>query len=1202
MQLTAHGKRLPGWVILCPNLKLLRIMRLTSFFLFVGLLQVHARSFEQTVSLKQKNADLSELFSMITRQTGYTFFYNDKTLRKAKKVDIDVKNANLEKVMQICFAGQPLVYSIIDKTIVIKAREEDHPDGLFTPPPPVEIRGKVVDSTDNPLAGVSVTVKGTQKAVVSNEKGEFIIRVAELNVTLVFSSVGFASQEVRVNNRSFMTIHLLAVSKQLEDVVITALGIKREKRSLGYATSTVTSEELTKSGATMNPFLALYGKASGVGVNVGTSGPEGGVKINIRGAASMNPDQNVRPLFVVDGVILTDRVTSIGNNIGAGFDYGAGINDINSEDIESVEILKGAKATVLYGSDAANGVVLITTKSGRNTRGFGMTGSFQYTLEKPVSMIKFQNEYGLGESIYDTSYATINGKKVRLMPNDRYNFGPKFDGADVMFYDSSMVKNVAHPDNYQDLFRNGYSTNANVAISGSSEKGSLRASYTHYDYKDIISPNAYQNRNTFSFNGSIRASSLASFEVVSNIYSINTQNRRGSNAGSIAWGFPRDFGYDQLYNLYLDSTGYQRDLSNYGAPTSIGQLGSYMWGLDKDRFKDSKLHMITSAKVTLNFTKHIFLVGQAGLDYDNTDYTTETSVDRILPVVAGGGFSFSRENNSVQTYQALLNYDKTFANDLHLYAFAGGVYRYRSSETIGSSTVGGLNYAGWYSFSNEAGIASADNEGQIRNFSRGSDVLYSALASATLSWKNEIYAEFQGRQDWNSTLPPQRNKYFYPGVSLTWNYTDRFKIPYMNRGQLRLAWADVGNGTSRYFANNQYGFSRLTGTSTVTVTPPSSLLPGALGPEKKREFEVGINNTFFKENRIVLDFSVYVNNRYNQIVGLPISAASSSDALKINVGNVKNWGYELAVTGTPVIGKDLRWDLTFNAASQGSRVIKLYPGISVYPFSNLINGSAASIHADEGKPYGEIVMNDYARDDAGNKIVSSTGVYSIDPQKTIDAGNVMPKVYGGFLSDFHYKSFDFRIGLDYKYGGTIFSYTNNRLIGTGQLESTLQYRDEQHGGLAYYINSGGQKVAWKHDAAAPPASSDGHVYHDGLVLPGDKMDATGKYVKNDIIASAMSYYGTYMNDLATSFPPDHLYKNNYIKLREVALAYTLPRVISNKLRLQKLTVTLAARNLFYIYKSIPNIDPEGAVGADAYLENTIYPSQRTYSAGFNVAF
>ncbi len=175
--------------------------------------------------------------------------------------------------------------------------------------------------------------------------------------------------------------------------------------------------------------------------------------------------------------------------------------------------------------------------------------------------------------------------------------------------------------------------------------------------------------------------------------------------------------------------------------------------------------------------------------------------------------------------------------------------------------MGGLNYAGWYSFSNEAGIASADNEGQIRNFSRGSDVLYSALASATFSWKNEIYAEFQGRQDWNSTLPPEHNKYFYPGVSLTWNYTDRFKIPHMNRGQLRLACADVGNGTSRYFANNQYGFGRLTGTSTVTVTPPASLLPGALGPEKKREFEVGINNTFFKENRIVLDFSVYVNNR-----------------------------------------------------------------------------------------------------------------------------------------------------------------------------------------------------------------------------------------------------------------------------------------------------------------------------------------------------
>lgn len=246
-------------------------------------------------------------------------------------------------------------------------------------------------------------------------------------------------------------------------------------------------------------------------------------------------------------------------------------------------------------------------------------------------------------------------------------------------------------------------------------------------------------------------------------------------------------------------------------------------------------------------------------------------------------------------------------------------------------------------------------------------------------------------------------------------------------------------------------------------------------------------------------------------------------------------------------------------------------------------------------------MQDFQRDPSGNKVVNGDGLYVLDDKKTVVAGNVMPKVYGGFISDFRYKDLSFRIGFDYKFGGTIFSYTNNRLTGTGQLASTLKYRDEANGGLAYYIDASGNKVPWQHSQPAPAQSRDGKVYHDGLILPGVKADGSA-YKQNDIITSATAYYESYVNDLATSFPPDRVEKNNYIKLRELALGYTLPARITKMLRLQRATITAAARNLFYIYKSIPNIDPEGALGADVYVENTIYPSQRTYSLGLNVAF
>ncbi|HEY9342303.1 MAG TPA: SusC/RagA family TonB-linked outer membrane protein [Hanamia sp.] len=1069
-----------------------------------------------------------------------------------------------------------------------------------------QVSGTVKDANGNLLQGVSVAVKGGNALAATDANGHFSVSLTNIQKVLVFSFVGFTTKEVNIGNSSNITVELVTSEGSLNEVVVTALGIKRERRSIGYAVSTIKAEELTKAGTTMNPFLSLYGKASGVGVNTGTAGPMGGLKINIRGAASLNPNQNTRPLFVVDGVIISDRQTSIGGSTGAGYDYGSNINDINSADIESIDILKGAKATVLYGTDAANGVVLITTKSGRNAKGFGMTGSFQYSIEKPRSYLDLQKEYGLGNSIYDTSYVTLNGKTVREIPNRRYSFGPKFDGADVMFYDSTIVKNNPH-NSYDDLFRTGSSYTSNVAISGSSEKGNLRASYTNYKYNDIVSPNSWQQRNTFSFNGNIKASKFASFELISNIYNIVSQNRRESNSQSIAWGFPVDYDYNQMYALYKDQTGYKRDLSLYGVPQAGSLVGDYLWNLDKNRVKDDKFHMITSARATLNFTEHIFLVGQFGLDYDNTNYSSEISVNRILPAVQGGGFSIKKENNTIQSYQALLNYNNTFFNEnFGVSGFGGFIYRLRTSESLGTNTIGGLNFPGWYSFNNQAGAPDAGNAYLLRDYARGSDVLYSAVASATLSWKNEFYMDLQARQDWNSTLPPENNKYFFPGASLTWNYTERYQIPGMNRGQVRFSWADVGNGTTRYFANNQYGLGYISGTGAqaVVVTPPGNLLPGALKPERKREFEIGINNSFFKGNRVTLDFSYYTNNRYNQIISLPISQTSSSSGLLINVANMRTYGFEFSLTGTPLLTKNLRWDITLNGANQGSKVLELYGDLKEYTYANLINGSSASIRADLNRPFGDIKMNDYTRDENGNKVVNVNGVYTLDsdPAKMKVLGNIMPKLFGGVLSDFRYKNLAFRIALDYKYGGTIFSYTNERLYGLGQLESTLKYRDEANGGLAYYINGTGDKIAWQHNEAAPSQSVDGKVYHDGVILPGVRLGPDNKYVTNDIIASASDYYLTYVNDLSTSFPPDKLLKNDYIKMREIALSYTLPASIVQRLKLQALTITLAGRNLFYLYKTIPNIDVESALGADSYIENTVFPGQQTYSLGLNVSF
>jgi TonB-dependent SusC/RagA subfamily outer membrane receptor len=303
------------------------------------------------------------------------------------------------------------------------------------------LSGFIKDADGNPVPGVTITEKGAKNTKVAGANGEFNISVSP-NATLVFTSIGYNQLEVKVGNQTVLQITLeLTSGSQLGEVVVTALGVKREKRSLGYATSTVTGDDLVKAGATLNPVLAMYGKAAGVGINIGSGGPTASVRINIRGAAGLESNTNTRPLFVVDGVPLYDESTNMesrGYDPLNSFDYGSGINDINPGDIESIEILKGAKATVLYGSQALNGVVLITTKSGKKTRGLGMQFSQQITFDKPFTFIEFQNEYGSGSSVRDTQYATLNGSQVRRLPLSRLSFGPKFDGSQVMLYDSTM--------------------------------------------------------------------------------------------------------------------------------------------------------------------------------------------------------------------------------------------------------------------------------------------------------------------------------------------------------------------------------------------------------------------------------------------------------------------------------------------------------------------------------------------------------------------------------------------------------------------------------------------------------------------------------------------------------------------------------------------------------------------------------------------
>jgi iron complex outermembrane receptor protein len=1054
----------------------------------------------------------------------------------------------------------------------------------------LNVSGTVLDGDGSPVVGASVVVKGSTLGVSTDANGGYTIS-APADATLVFSFLGLATREEAVAGRGRIDVTLSEDDLALGEVVVTALGIRRETRALGYAISSVKGDALVQSGVTANPLSALHGKAAGVGIQSTAAGPTGGVQIKIRGASSLEATSTTRPLFVVDGVPIYDQESSMasrGYDPLNSFDYGSGVNDINPEDIASMEILKGAKASVLYGSAGANGVVLITTKSGGATRGLGVQVSYGHEWETPYSLIDFQNEYGSGQNEFSVNM--VDGK--RHLVSSRFNFGPKFDGQPIIGFDGKEVAYSPYEDNYMALFRNGSSNNTQVSITGGNEKSSARLSYTNYSYNGTMT-NQEHAKNSLSFSGNTTVSDFAKFEVTQNLYLTETQNRRQNLQQLVAMGtFNRDYDIEKAMSLYKDENGYlptKESLADMGWPAAFtgsngGEFFDMLWNQYENRNIDEKMHSITAIKVDLKFLPYLSLKLQGGLDYTITDYIKQDKVYRKNEVSGeweGGKFKHDTEKNNIQQYEAYLFFDKDFMdNNLNVFAFAGPSYRKTSYTKVGVGTLGNFNFPDFWSVSNTDGWTSSYDD-RIARFTREGDAIYSVLGQMTVSWKDKYYLELQARNDWASTLPKQNRSYFYPGVSFTWNFTEDFKIPMVNYGKLRASWADVGRPATRYYALRTYTVEAIpTYPGVNDITGPEDLFSGDLRPERKREVEIGFDVRFFERDRAQIDFSYYNNNIYDQIMSVPLSAATGAKNIRINAGEVNHQGIELLLRGKPILTSAFEWDLALTATRQWSKVISLYPGITE------VNREVSGVtnRAAEGLAMGELWTYDYVRNEKGERVVTN-GYYSISNQAEdmICVGNVNPDLFGGLNSTFNVKgewgTAALSLGLDYKIGGSILSFSNFYLKGNGLTTETLQYRDAAHGGLAW-------------------TDGEGRARNDGVILPGVKPDGT----PNDVIISAYDYYSSFVHDMSSGWQPDEIKENSYVKFRELALGYSLPARWITPLKLQGLTLSLTARNLFYIYKSIDNIDPESILGTDSWVENSNYPSSRIYGFKVNLSF
>ncbi len=1057
------------------------------------------------------------------------------------------------------------------------------------------ITGTVTSSEDgSPLPGVTVVVKGTTTGAVTDATGHYSITVPSLAKTLEFSYVGMATQDVTIGSSNVIDVVMKPTTQEVGEVVVTALGIKRQEKALGYAVSTIKSDDLLKTGAN-NFGSALYGKAAGVRIQTAPGGPTSAVTINVRGLNSINFSN--QPLIVVDGIPIRNGEANNTSYWGDQRIRGNGLLDIDPENIESISVLKGASASALYGSEAANGVIVITTKKARKTEGLGVDFNYKYMVLRPAFAPPLQNLYGPGYDLQTNQtyfgadedgwvYEDLDGDGTPETPRPIYRayaqFGPKFDGRQVIGWDNKMHPYVAQPDNWTNMFRTGGHSEANIAFNKVGDFGSVRFSYTRLDYNGV-QRGGRTEKNTFNLYSTLNLSKKFSVDLMMNYvnqYVLNRPykiDRITNNYG----GFFSRFDDMQWYlDNYQTSKGYRFRTGNQPSATPEENLQynmratallDFFWRTLRNRNDEKTNRLISSATARWTIAKGLSFRGR--LASDMTFMNSESRNPNTVPLAIGnsGSFSLSSSKNGRIYGDALLTYDTKVGDDFKFLINAGFQGRHERWSNVSAGTRGGLSTENWFSLNASVNTATKNGSGSYSELLK-----YAYLGTVNLSYKDYAYVEFTGRRESSSTLPPGSNTFFYPSVNASFVFSDAFHLPsFIDFGKFRASYGIVGNAPPIYAANNAFNQGTINGIVYNSVS--SSYGNDKIRPEKKKEFETGVEMKFF-QNRLGFDVAYYNNHIVDEILWLSVPSSVGAGSMLTNVGELSNYGVEFSVYFSPIRNKDMEWTIRTNHAINRNQVVKLMEGVDMLTHSN-IDAGAAKIVSKPGEPMGDILVYLPKKNDQGQYIVNDPdGMYEIDFSEMKKVGNVTPNIVGGIGSYFNFKGAFIDIGLDYRFGGSVVSLPSQYMKGAGMFEETLKYRDAEHGGVSYYIDGSGNKIAT--DAGTGPGGE--KVFHDGVILPGVKSSDGST---NDIIVDAANYYlntFTWGANPAWGIPysryDDAVRKNDYLKVRELSIGYELPKSFSNKLKFQRIMVSLVGYNLFYVYRTFKDFDAETTLG------------------------
>ena len=1009
-----------------------------------------------------------------------------------------------------------------------------------------------------PVIGASVVEKGTSNGVVTDLNGKFSLNVKP-GATLIISFVGYKQQEVKAGNVP-LNIVLEEDSKMLGEVVVTALGIKRERKALGYGVAEVQGEALTKAKET-NVINSMAGRVPGLVVTQTAGGASGSSRVILRGSTEMTG--NNQPLYVIDGVPLDNTNFGSAGTYG-GFDLGDGISSVNPDDIESMSVLKGPAASALYGSRASHGVILITTKKANKDK---ISVEYNGTMTFDTQLAKWddvQQIYGMGS----------NGTyPINAVSNTNMSWGAKADGTNMLkYFDGVERPYLIVPDNTSQFFRTGFTATNSAIIGVNNGKTGIRFTYTDMRNKDIV-PKTHMSRDIFNLRANTTAGKF-DLDFSANYTREDVKNRPAlgdskSNIGKNLMTLATTYDQEWL-KTYQDANG---EYSNWNGmdPYNVNPY----WDVYKNSNNSKKDQFRFNGKVVWNITQHLKIQGTAGAElnwFTFEDYKAPTT-----PGYESGYLQNNNFRNRMYNFELLALYNNSWGDFDFNATLGGNLYKVNNQTIVTTAKDMKIRDVVALMSFNEVSVEPYSYRKQIN----------SVYGTVNLGWKHMLYFDATLRGDQSSTLPISNNMYIYPSFSGSFVFSELLKLgdklPY---GKVRMSWAQVGSDTDPYQLGLVYTKSKFAYPGYTIGYISNGTIPNKdLKPTKTNSFEMGLELKFLK-NRIGLDFTYYSQLSKNQIMGMVSSSTSGYGYRLINAGEIENKGVEIALNTRPIQTKDFSWDLNFNFSKNSNKVKKLVDDMDMFELEKA-TWLDVQVAAKVGENFGSIVGPDFQRNENGDILIDpSTGLPMYDKSNHV-LGNASWDWTGGVYTNFSYKNISLSAVFDVKVGADLYSMSARAAHETGKSMATLEGRE------AWY------KSEEARQAAGYAKDSPDWIPTGGFIAPGVIDNGDGTYRENDIVINPEKYWMSVCRNAPSMF----IYDNSYVKCREITLSYTLPKAWLKNV-VDGLTISFVARNPFIVWKNIPNIDPDSNYNntTGMGMEYGSLPSRKSYGFNVNVKF